>query len=405
MKTTLRSLVGLGLALALLMPATADASTLRGKLVNRTTGGVGTADAVRLLDVAQGMDPIQTLENVTGDFVLENVPETAAHLLLQIERDGITYNQSVPATEGDAPIEIDVFDTGTDISALDVSIHHVLFQRNGDHLTVTELYEFSNASDPPVAIPGSVGAVKMHIPHAVHGEIEASVGTTSMPIRLPVTETSEAGVFMVDTSLRPGTTRVLLRYMLSYEEQHLQWDVNALYAETDRRVLVSPPDVSVEAENMIATESQMEGFAAYAGLPITAGESWRVHLHGGSAQAADVGSGQAANNSPTDLARIAVRPNRLSESKVIILIGLPLFLITGLMLGITTGPKSKASSQSLDPAEEKKRARISKLADRYISGEIDRDHFERERDHILGIKSRGGPTHGAGSAAPQTAGH
>jgi hypothetical protein len=169
--------------------------------------------------------------------------------------------------------------------------------------------------------------------------------------------------------------------MLHYPGDELSWTSRAVYNEQDRRVLVSPTDIKVLAAQMIPSESPLEGFNSWTGLPLEAGGVWEVQLSGGSAVTARSTPGAA----PSQVERVEVSPNRMSRGAVPILLGLSAALVLGLLIGLSRGtaPAHTQGSEALD----QNRRRISRLADRYVSGEIDRAHFEKERDAILAAKS------------------
>jgi hypothetical protein len=149
--------------------------------------------------------------------------------------------------------------------------------------------------------------------------------------------------------------------------------------------MVSPPDIDFQAEGMISTESRIEGYAAYAGLAAQAGSTWEISLQGGSnVTAAD--TGQA--NQMGEFTDIVARPNRLTNSRTPLLIGLGAALLLVVVLALRTGARSGPASAALD----EKRLAVSQLADRYVSGEITREEYEKQAAGVAG-KSRRKPAH------------
>ena len=145
----MKNVIALSLIVALLTASVAHSAVLEGRLVNGTTGGEGSAESIELIDLTQGMTPMASLQNVTGEFRFDEVPEmSAAHFLLRIISDGVSYSESVQPDAFDEPIEVSVYDSTTDRSQIEVPIHHALFQRNNDHMQVTELLQFDNSIEP-----------------------------------------------------------------------------------------------------------------------------------------------------------------------------------------------------------------------------------------------------------------
>lgn len=393
--------VGSALCLCLLslVVGSATAATLRGSLVNGTTGGAGSASLVELIDLTQGMVPMASLEDVNGEFQFDDVPDvSAAHFLLRVTSEGVAYTNRVGADSFETPMEVAVYEATSDRSQVRVLVHDVLFQRDGQHMQTTELMQFNNDSDPPQVISNAAQPIRIHLPEDIHGEVEVSVGTGSMPLKLSLIETADPGEYTVDYALKPGATRLVVRYLMGYESGELQWDPVVFYPTEERRVLVSPADVSVEAPGMIRSTTDVpEGFVVYAGLALEGGQPWPVHLSGGSAQAVDphanMQDGEGGGQS-TDVRDVVVRPNRLDGSRGWIFGGLGLVFLCAIGLAASSAPASDGHS-----APKAQRDQLSRLADRYVSGEIDRPTFEAERDRLLAGGAKRGKKHGSPAKA------
>ena len=305
--------VAFSVGLLLLAGSVADAATLSGELVNGTAGGPGVADRIELIDVAQGMEPLATVEDVTGSFEIADVPASEAHLLLRVVRGDVTFSQSLEAI--DQPVQLEVFEITRDLVGIDMARHHVIFRRDAEHMLVTELFEFENASDPPMTIAADALPMRFGFENPTHGAPQASVGSGEFPITLPVVGTDVESVRAVERPLRPGTTRMFVSYAIEYDPGETEWTNTYVYGARDRRVLVAPPDVQVMVASMIPSESPMEGFAAYSGLPVEPGTEWSVRLAGGTAMAQGSrrsrwhAAGRARRDPPAPLRRPAHHPH------------------------------------------------------------------------------------------------
>jgi len=375
----LNARIALSLGLVLLAGTAADAATLRGELLNGTTGGPGVADRIELIDVAQGMEPLATVEDVSGAFEIADVPESEAHLLLRVVRGDVTFSQSLEAI--DQPVQLEVYEVTRDLVGVDMARHHVIFRRDAEHMLVTELFEFENASDPPMTIVADALPMRFGFENPTHGAPQASVGSGEFPITLPVVETDAANVRAVERALRPGTTRMFVSYAIEYDPNGTDWVNTNVYGARDRRVLVAPPDVQVMVESMIPSESPMEGFAAYSGLPVEAGTEWSVRLAGGTAMA----QGDPHDHGGTQqVARVEVRPHRFADQRIILMVLVGALLLFGLLFGASRRPTVATGGGGIDS----KRLALSRLADRYVSGELTREQFEAERDRLLDSRNQ-----------------
>ena len=357
--------------LALALPA--HAVTLHGRVLEGTSGTNADGLVVELLDFAAGSTPVARAQTKDGRFEITGVEvANAAHYMLRTEYSGVEYLQPLDREDPEKEVVFEVYQTTDERESIELARHHVLFQREGEHIVVTELLEYSNATDPPRTIRAEARPMRLHLPpRDVHGEIEVSVGSGALPVRKELVDTGELEISGIDAPLRPGITRAIVRYSL-HDETPFHWHAKAVYAEQDRRVLVSPPDIQAEVAQMVPTDSPLEGFAAWQGLPLPAGADWSVILSGGS---------KAAGTPTTAVQRVEVVPNRLSEGALPIAIAMTATLLLGLLIGLRGTPAP------VNVEVDAQRQKISRLADRYVSGEIDRETFERERDRILAGKA------------------
>jgi uncharacterized membrane protein len=96
----------------------------------------------------------------------------------------------------------------------------------------------------------------------------------------------------------------------------------------------------------------------------------------------------------------------MSNNTVVIMLGIGAALTLVMLLGLARTPALVLTGSKQASADDDKRRRISRLADRYISGEITREQFEHDRDAIFGGKHAGHP-HAPNGAAKrvETASH
>jgi hypothetical protein len=391
------------LAAAALWAAGAQAASIRGTLTNKTTGRPGEATLVRLLDVAKGMDQIATLTNVHGEFVFQNVPAVAMPpYLIQVQAAGVIYSERVPVpADQEVQVAVDVYDATDSMRDVSVDIFHVVFQRSGDHVEVAELIELQNNSTPPKAVWRDPGPVRLTVPADVHGEPEVTAGSGPMPLKLELVETDSAGVFAIPYAIKPGQTRLFVRYLMGYNDERLTWSSSLDLPAADVNVMVSPADIAVTGAGLAPAQgaAPMQGFAIYKGSALAAGQVFAVSLAGGMAVAASEQSGSAGS--------IQVRPNRFSQGAVpvMILAGLAALMLVGLAYGLSRTPAVAA----VDGVSSRAAAleALGRLEDRYVSGEIDRSTFEHQREQLherllhphAEPGSHGRPAHGRSKAA------
>jgi hypothetical protein len=369
------------LATTLLLSSSAQAATLQGRIVNGTTGEPGRADLVEVYDVTKSSAaPVASVENVDGSFTLEGIPDAAAaHFRIQVTANGMQFTQAVPDFEG--PQEIFVFDVTDDISDVVLLRHHVIFTRDPEHIQATEFFEFDNRTDPPRAIRSSALPMRLQLDHDMHGAPTASLMGAAVPIQLDLTPTDEPAVLGLKQDLQPGPTRVIVRYLLHEENRSLAWATRSIYETEERRLLVNPMDIEIESAGMVPTDPAIEGYATWAGLASAPGDEWAVNLRGGSAVAATDDHDHGNENTTAGFTEVVARPNRLTSSRTMILLGLGGVLLFGTLAVLGS---SRRSAPVTGAGVDEARVAVSKIADRYVSGEITREEYERQAAKLLG---------------------
>lgn len=377
MKRSLLTVVAL-----ILTASSAPAATLEGRIVNGTTGEPAHADRVALFDVTQtGAEPVAEALDIDGSFTLTGIPEAAAaHFRLQIWTGDKEFTQHI--TSFDTPMDVFVYDMTDDTAGVVLLRHHLIFTRDPEHIQITEFFEFDNRNDPPRVISANALPMRFHFEHDIHGEATASLMGTGVPVDVDMVPTDESMVMGLATELPPGATRVVVRYLVHEDNRTMVWASRSLFSTEERRVFVSPTDIVVEAGEMIPTDSVIDDYAAYAGLVSAPGDEWVVNLSGGSAAAAtadDHGS-QTETNRAGAFTEIVSRPNRLTNSRTKILVGMggALLLATVVALATTKRPAAAAGAGAGEG-----RIAVSKIADRYVAGKITREEYEREAARLL----------------------
>ncbi len=360
------------------LAAVAQGGEISGTLLNGTTNETGQAEIVRLMDMAGGMDTLGVLEGVDGQFTFPDVPfRQGPPYILQIQSAGVLYNHSVLMTQETEQVEVTVYDATEDLAPVVISMAHAIFTRNAEHLSVMQLMEFENQSDPPRSIWQDQGPIRVEVPGDIHGDVEVTVraASSTMPLQQELLETDEEGVFTIPYPFKPGNTRVVLRYELEYDGQPLAWAPRMFFPVARRSALVSPEDIVVSGADLIAHEDENApaGYAVYLGGALLPGDAFAVNLMGGSAGAADPHAGLDMSEAQS---RVEIRANRLNDKRLFLMLALG---------GVLVGAVLVAGRPSMSDAQDK--SNLSDLEDNYVAGRIDRAAFERQRKG-LGPRTR-----------------
>ena len=365
-------------ALLLAVVTHAPAAVLRGQIMNRTTGQPGSAESVRLLDMANQLDQIGTVLDAQGSYEFTDVPPREAPYLIQTQSGGVLYSQPVRLSGDETTADIDVYDSVTSLDAVTYSMHHLIIERHEAVLNVMEFLEVENASNPPVAIWRDNGPLTVELPAQAQEPFEVSISTPAgTPLHQELLETDQEHVYTVPYALKPGTTRVVIRYQLPYTDASFDFNARVFLPVTRRSLLVSPGDVAVSGEGLSVSEeaSPIPGYGVYIGSELASGDAIAFSLKGGSEHAAtpeteDPHAGLSTDAADADIREVVRRPHRLSASR-------SRWLLMGglagiLLLGLANAGKSRRDAHVADP--------MSEWEDRYVSGRIDRTEFERQAE-------------------------
>lgn len=361
--------VACALTLSTALPATAGELVV--VLPDLTTGGFARVDQVSLVDHA-GQE-LLALGAATDSLVVPDAPVTnGPPATVVVRRGGVEYREPATITAAGARVVVPTWGTTSDASVLSAPVFNAVFQRDHEEVEITELWELANRSDPPRVLVGEPGTLALDLPEGV-GTVDASIGQGATPERTRVVPAGDGQNFL-EAPVRPGLSRLVLRYRLPYPGEALQWSPRMPVAVTARSVLVSPDDIEVEGPGLVLGSRGLEGFAILEGGPLEAGDEFAVSLSGGSEHATDPHAGlQGQGGSPQTTIEIR---GALPQGPVMAFgLGLGAVLLVGLGLGMWAG--------SAPPVADTRRRRLIDLEDEYLSGRIDGTTFEARRAELL----------------------
>src|SRR5260370_18571470 len=137
-------------ALVLAPLAIAEGGTVRGTVVNGTTGKAAAGIELTLVQLQGGMQEVaHSKSGAQGEFTFDHPGLGAQPMLVRAVYHGINFNRAVPP--GTTTAQVDIYEPSKDAKTIDVPSHVVIFQPNGATMIVGEQYQIENKSPPPVA--------------------------------------------------------------------------------------------------------------------------------------------------------------------------------------------------------------------------------------------------------------
>lgn len=199
---------------ALALPLGVMAETLRGNVLNVTTGKPQPGAEVVLLKLSEGMQEVaRARADSKGDFSI-NVADAAASHLLRVTHQGVNYHRPAPA--GTTSVEVQVFDSAPNVEGVSASVNVVRAQANANTLQITEMYGVNNNSSPP-RTQMSERAFEVHLPEGAVLQDAMAAGPGGMPVKSAPVPGSEPNRYAFVFPLRPGETRFQVSYTLPYD--------------------------------------------------------------------------------------------------------------------------------------------------------------------------------------------
>jgi hypothetical protein len=316
--------------------AVADAGTLSGTVINRTTGKPEANVALDLLSPTGGMAELATAtSDAQGNFSVTKDSIGTAPLLIRATFHDVSFNTFAPP--GRPNVEVEVYDISKDAKTITVPSHVIIFEPQDGKLVGAEEYTVQNASQPPAAYFRTEGNFDFGIPEgATLGQVST---TTSMG--MPITQASidkGKGRFAIAYPFRPGQTNVRLSYELPYAQNAATVKLPATYAGSKLLVVV-PPGVTAAGDGLTAA-GQEQGMMVYTHEPLAAKGVLTVSLSGvatGQPSADDQGSAQGGGGAQEGNSRqggqeVIAAPSRLNDFKWYLFAGLAALFAMGALL-------------------------------------------------------------------------
>jgi hypothetical protein len=387
----LARVAGIAFCLGLLAPAMLLAQgRIEGKVLNGTTGRPVANQKVLLLTPKQG-EGMQLITDTTtdssGKFTFTgNGVGPGGFFLLQANFDQIPYHAAVPPmkydAQGVATMDITVYDSIHQSSALQVSLLRVLVGADGPRLRVQEEYQVENISKPARTYTNPEGTFIFHVsPQAgpptvsVTGLANMSLPQTSAPGKTP-------GEFKIFYALKPGVTPVTVAYDVDYSGGQFALNDHSEMPVVHAEMLVLPASLKVDSTIFkpmgVDSANNIQRFEANA-------------VPKGTALVASV-SGEAAANPQAGAGAGAPEGEIKSVANNMTRLGIPFFICLLLVMLWALGVRAskewskwkerQATSPDRKQLEAKTDGLFNSLADLdelFESGKIEKKKYWKER--------------------------
>jgi len=342
------------------LAAAAEAGTLSGTVINRTTGKPEPNIVLDLLSPTQNMTELATVtSDAQGKFSVTKDTIGGAPILIRATFHDVSFNTFAPP--GRPNIEVEIYDISKDAKIISVPSHVIIFEPQGGKLLGAEEYTVQNPSKPPVAYFRTDGNFDFAIPGNAALNQVSTIAEMGMSVQQASIDKGK-GKYAIAFAFRPGQTSVRLSYDLPYSNNTASVRLPATYAGS-KLLIVAPPGVTITGDGVTAA-GQEQGMMVYTHDPLPAKGVASVSLSGVSTAPAggDQSQGQEGNSRQDQGPQVIAAPSRLDDFKWYVFAGLAaLFAMGALLLSrkqviVTPGPNDEEVAPVVKPAKAKKAA-------------------------------------------------
>jgi 5-hydroxyisourate hydrolase-like protein (transthyretin family) len=201
----------------LLLPSIVNAQTsIKGTVINKTTGKPAAGDDVVLIRLSQGMqESTRSKTDGKGRFTLA-VPDPGGVHLVRVTHDKANYFQ--PVQPGTDTIDVDVYTAQAKVEGItgEADVMRIQSDAGGQNLTVVENFFVKNDSAPPKT-QFSQSPFDFYLPEGAVIEGSAALGPGGMPVRSAPVPVGDPNHYTFIFPIRPGETRFQVSYRLPYK--------------------------------------------------------------------------------------------------------------------------------------------------------------------------------------------
>lgn len=337
----------------------AFAGTVTGTITNGTTNKPAAGVEMILIQLQGGMQPVaNTKTDANGQYRFDHPGLGAGPMLLRAVYRGVNYHE--PATPDKTTVNMMVYEPTDKPSAFSVTVHAIIVQPTGSDLTVTEEYNISNKTQPPMAYYRADGSFVFSLPQGAQLSNVAAGAANGMPVvQSPIDKGN--GQQAIAYPFRPGESQVSLVYKVPYPSNQTTLRLSSRYA-VEHLGVFAPPSVQISASGFSAA-GQAQGFNAYTRNTVAANTPVSVSVSGTAPPPADADTGQAGGDNSQNpsvnsrietgneapAASITTLPARIDDLKWIIVGGFAALFVLGVIF-LARQPQSVPAAQNPNAA-------------------------------------------------------
>jgi hypothetical protein len=200
--------LGLSVTLVLLLPPQLIASSVTGRVVNRTSNQPSAGDVVRLFEYGTTLhEEARTITDAQGNFHFDRSKNSP--FMVSILHQDVVYHSA--RLVGAVPLEVAVYDTVQLIDRAKEDSETLFVEADQKSLKVTQFFVLSNLSDPPLTYFGA-STFDFLLPRGAILDSLAAQPNGSLPAVTEPIQLDGSNHFGIHYPIRPGATKVIATY-------------------------------------------------------------------------------------------------------------------------------------------------------------------------------------------------
>jgi len=356
------------------LAAIAEAGTVRGTVVNGTTGKPAAGIELALIQLQGGMQEVaHSKSGAQGEFTFDNPAIGGQPMLIRAVYQGVNFHHALPP--GSTTAQVDIYETSKDAKTINVPSHVVIFKPNGATMIVGEEYQIENKSQPPMAFYKTDGSFDFALPEKGQLRQVTAAGPAGMPVvQVPINKRNNH--YSIAFAFRPGDNSVRYSYELPYPGNLATVKISTVYPG-GRLLVAASPSVQVSGDGL-ALGGQEQGMNIYGRDDVPAGTLIAVSVSGTAPPDANAGAdqgqqggqqGRDAQQGGAESAGVSIQavPGRLDGLKWYLIAGFAvLFAMGAILLGrkpvVAVAGGALAETEVASPRQKKSIAAPAALA-------------------------------------------
>ena len=231
--------------------------SVSGRVLNGTTNQPVINQKVDLLTFLGQKKTPDTKEVFTknnGSFSFENVElaPQSPHILLRTIYQGVNYNLSLASLQELKKDQIlTVYETSSEIRAIDVSMPVMLAMASGNSLLVEQQYLLFNNSKPNRALvhPQMTFQFDTPSPEKINGLKVSILGLTGIPLpQRPLKR--QGGGYRINHPMKPGVNEIWVSYRLNFNSNNRALSHRMFNEIEHSRLFVRPSNLKVSGKGL-----------------------------------------------------------------------------------------------------------------------------------------------------------